>query len=76
MHIYTSHHFISTELLRHVQPSKGQPQAVQLIDKICARCTMNFTSDTHFVDLAVKIYQSYYLMMTLQGPKHVEKQCR
>jgi len=52
-------------LLSHAHPSQGHPQAVQLIDKICVRCTMNFTSGTHFVDTAVKIYKSYSLKMAL-----------
>jgi hypothetical protein len=32
---------------------------------------LNFTSVTHFVDLAVKMWQSYYLKMALLGLKHV-----
>jgi hypothetical protein len=31
----------------------------------------SFTSGTHFTDLAVKKYQSSFLMMALSGPKHV-----
>ena len=31
---------------------------------------LNFTSGTHFMDLAVKMYQSSFLMMALSGPKH------
>jgi hypothetical protein len=32
---------------------------------------LNVTSGTHFMDLAVKMYQSSFLMMALSGPKHV-----
>jgi len=32
---------------------------------------LNFTSGTHFIDLAMKMYQSYFLKMACWGPKHV-----
>jgi len=32
---------------------------------------LNFTSGTHLMNPAVKIYQSSFLMMALSGPKHV-----
>jgi len=32
---------------------------------------LNLTSGTHFVDLAVKMYQLYSLNMALRGPKHI-----
>jgi hypothetical protein len=32
---------------------------------------LNFTSGAHFVDLAMKMYQSYFLKMARWGPKHV-----